>query len=40
MGWAGHVARMQEMRSALVILVGERKGRNHLGELGIDARTM
>jgi len=36
MRWAGHVARMGEMRNAYSILVGKSEGRDHLEDLGVD----
>jgi hypothetical protein len=36
MGWAGHVARMGDMRSACNIWLGNLKGRDHSEVLGID----
>jgi hypothetical protein len=39
MRWAGHVARMGEVRGAYNILVGRPEGRNHWEDLGVDGRT-
>jgi hypothetical protein len=38
--WAGHVARMEVMRSTYKILVGKPKGKIHLRDLGVDGRIM
>jgi hypothetical protein len=41
MRWAGHAARMGEMRNAYDILVGKSEGkRDHLEDLGIDGRRI
>jgi hypothetical protein len=39
MRWAGHVARMGEMRGAYNILIGRPEGRRPLEDLGVDGRT-
>ena len=36
MRWAGHVARMGEERVVYRVLVGKRRERDHLGDLGVD----
>jgi len=36
MRWAGHVARMCEERGVYRVLVGTRRERDHLGDLGVD----
>ena len=36
MRWAGHVARMGEERGVYTFLVGNRRGRDHWGDLGVD----
>jgi len=36
MRWVGHVARMREMIKAYKVLVGNLKGREHLGDLSVD----
>ena len=36
MRWAGHVARMGEERGVYRVLVGNRRERDHWGDLGID----
>ena len=36
MRWAGHVARMGEERGVYRVLVGNRKERDHWGDLGVD----
>ena len=36
MRWAGHVARMGEERGAYTVLVGNRRERDHWGDLGVD----
>ena len=38
--WAGHVARMEEGRSAFKILTGKPQKRDLSGGLGIDGRTI
>ena len=38
--WAGHVARMEESRSALKILTGIPAGKRPLGRLLVDGRTI
>ena len=38
--WAGHVARMEEGRSAFKILTGKPTGNRPLGGLGVDGRTI
>ena len=38
--WAGHVARMEEGRSAFKILTGKPTGKGPLGDLGVDGRTI
>jgi hypothetical protein len=38
MRWAGHMARMGEVRGAHNILVVSRVGRNHYEDLGVDGR--
>ena len=40
LGWAGHVARMEESRSAFKILTGKPTGKRPLGGLGVDGRTI
>jgi hypothetical protein len=37
---AGHIARMGGMRIARRSLVGNLKGRDHLGDLGVDGRII
>jgi hypothetical protein len=37
--WAGHVARMEELRGAYNILVGSLRGGDHWEDLGVDGRT-
>jgi hypothetical protein len=39
MRWAGHVARMGEVRGAYNILVGRPEGGDHWEDLGVDGRT-
>jgi hypothetical protein len=39
MRWAGHVARMREVRGAYNILVGKLEGRRPWEDLGVDGRT-
>ena len=36
MRWAGHVARMGEERGLYGVLVGNRRERDHWGDLGVD----
>jgi hypothetical protein len=36
--WAGHVARMGEVRGAYNILVGKPEGRDHWEDLGVDGK--
>ena len=36
MRWAGHVARMGKERGVYRVLVGNRRGRDHWGDLGVD----
>ena len=36
MRWAGHVARMGEERGVYRVLVGNRRDRDHWGDLGVD----
>jgi hypothetical protein len=36
MRWAGHVARMGEERAVYRVLVGNRRERDHWGDLGVD----
>ena len=38
--WAGHVARMEESRSAFKILTGKPTGKRPLEGLGVDGRTI
>ena len=38
--WAGHIARMEEGRSAFKILTGKPTGKRPLGRLGVDGRTI
>jgi hypothetical protein len=38
--WAGHVARMEESRSAFDILTGTPVGKRPLGGLGVDGGTV
>jgi hypothetical protein len=38
--WAGHVARMREMRNAYKILVENLKERDHTKDLGVDGRIV
>jgi hypothetical protein len=38
MRWAGHVARMGEVRGAYNILVGKPEGRKHWEDLSVDGR--
>jgi hypothetical protein len=40
MGWAGHVSRIGESRSAYRVLVGKPEGKNHLEVIGIDGRII
>ena len=40
MRWSGHVARMEESRSAFKILTGKPTGKRLLGSLGVDGRTI
>jgi hypothetical protein len=40
MRWAGHVARMREMRNAYTLLVGKPEGKLRLGNLGVNGRKM
>jgi hypothetical protein len=40
MRWAGHVARMGQMRNAYSILVGKPDGKNHLENLSVDVKTV
>jgi hypothetical protein len=37
---AGHVARMGERRGVYTVLVGKPEGKNHLGDPGVDGRTV
>ena len=37
--WAGHVARMEEVRSAFKILTGTPTGKRSLGRPSVDRRT-
>ena len=37
--WAGHVARIEEGRSAFKILTGKPTGKEPLGSLGVDGCT-
>jgi hypothetical protein len=39
MRWAGHVARMGEMRNSYKILVGYVKGRDHSEDSGVDGKV-
>jgi hypothetical protein len=39
MRWTGHIAHMGEI-NACKILVGNLKGRDHSGDLGVDGRTV
>jgi hypothetical protein len=36
MRWAGHVARMEEMKSACNMLFGKPEGRDHYEDVGVD----
>jgi hypothetical protein len=36
MRWAGHVARMGEVKGVYRVLVGKSQGRNQWGDLGLD----
>jgi len=36
MRWAGHVARVGEVRGVYRVLVGNRRERDRLGDLGVD----
>ena len=38
--WAGHVARMEEGRSAFKVLTGKPTGKRPWGGLGVDGRTI
>jgi hypothetical protein len=38
--WAGHVARMGEMRNTYNILVGKQGGMNHWEDLDVDGRII
>ena len=38
--WVGHVARMEEDRSAFTILTGKPTGNRPCGGLGVDGRTI
>ena len=38
--WAGHVARMEECRSAFQILKGKPTGKRPFGSLGVDEKTI
>ena len=38
--WAGHVARIEEGRSAFKILTGKPTGKRPVGGLGVDGRTI
>jgi hypothetical protein len=38
--WAGHVARMGEIRNAYKVLVENLKGRDHSEDVGIDGRII
>jgi hypothetical protein len=40
MKWAGHVARMGEMRNAFCILVGKPERKNHSDDVGVDGRII
>ena len=40
MGWAGHVAPMEEGIDAYRILVGNRRERDHWGDLGVNGRII
>jgi len=40
MRWAGHVARMGEIRNAYKILVGKPEGKRHPEELGVYGRII
>jgi hypothetical protein len=40
MRWAGHVTRMEEMRNAYKILVGNLKRRDRWEDLGIDGKII
>jgi hypothetical protein len=40
MGWAGHVARIEEMRYAYNILVGKPEGKTPLEELSVDGKII
>jgi hypothetical protein len=38
--WAGHVARRGERKGVYRVLVGEREGKNHLKDIGVDGRII
>jgi len=40
MSWAGHVARIGEMRNAYKMLVGKPEGKRPLGNVGVDKRII
>jgi hypothetical protein len=40
MRWAGHIARMEDIRNAYNILVGKSEGKNHSEDLGIDGKII
>ena len=40
MGWAGHVARMREIRGVYRVLVGDLRERGHLGDPRVDGRII
>jgi len=40
MGWVGHVAGIGWRRGAYRALVGRRRGRSHLEDLGVDGRII
>jgi hypothetical protein len=40
MRWAGHIARMRDIRNAYNIVVGKLEGKSHLEDLDVDERIM
>jgi hypothetical protein len=40
MRWAGHIANIREMRKSYKILVEDLEGREHLEDVGVDARII
>ena len=40
LSWAGHVTRLEEIRSVFKILTGKPTGKRPLGRLGVDGRTI